>query len=277
MTNETRWVTAGLVFLGMRDIDIVETSNRVQAAIARLGHRITGASIRSDSSAYVASCCHTLRIDITQDGFVDEFSKQVPRVLTLSIAEEDSVPVPDGLGLTNDMVLTHVQRDLQWQLSADYVRWVGHGRLLSAADFALMTADLPGPITVPSTRLASGIADVKLAGHATATQACAADLADLRQFFVEADTNPQAIGDALQDEMPTPPLSAPQRLSAWLLTYAVMLFAFPVGLFLFLMTVFKGENPRLASQTAALTGTFLSFQTFGTTVQAMGAVQAVFF
>lgn len=73
------------------------------------------------------------------------------------------------------------------------------------------------------------------------------------------------------------PLSVPQRLSAWLLTYAVMLLAFPVGLFLFLMTVFKGENPRLASQTAALTGTFLSFQTFGTTAQAMEAMQAVLF
>lgn len=279
MTNETKWVTAGLVFLGMRDIDIVETSNRVQAAIARLGHRITGASIRSETSAYVASCCHTMRIDITQDGFVDEFSKQVPRVLTLSIAEEDSVPVPDGLGLTNDMVLTHVQRDLQWQMSADYVRWVGHGRLLSAADFALMTADLPGPITVPSTRLARGTTgtDASFASSDRAAQACAANLADLRQFLIKADTDPQAATDASQDEPPTPPLSAPQRLSAWLLTYAVMLFAFPVGLFLFLMTVFKGENPRLASQTAALTGTFLSFQTFGTTAQAMGAVQAVFF
>lgn len=276
MTNDTRWVTAGLVFLGMRDIDIVETSNRVQAALARLGHRITGANIRSDSSAYVASCCHTLRIDITQDGFVDEFSKQVPRVLTLSVAEEDSVPVPDGLGLTNDMVLTHVQRDLQWQLSADYVRWVGHGRLLSSADFALMTADLPGPIKAPATRLARGTADASVARSARAEQACAADLADLRQFFVEADTNPQAVADALQDEMPKP-LSAPQRLSAWLLTYTVMLLAFPVGLFLFLMTVFKGENPRLASQTAALTGTFLSFQTFGTTAQAMEAMQAVLF
>lgn len=276
MTNDTRWVTAGLVFLGMRDIDIVETSNRVQAALARLGHRITGANIRSDSSAYVASCCHTLRIDITQDGFVDEFSKQVPRVLTLSVAEEDSVPVPDGLGLTNDMVLTHVQRDLQWQLSADYVRWVGHGRLLSAADFALMTADLPGPIKAPATRLARGTADVKAADPSRQTQACAADLADLRQFFVEADTNPQAVADALLDEMPKP-LSAPQRLSAWLLTYTVMLLAFPVGLFLFLMTIFKGENPRLASQTAALTGTFLSFQTFGTTAQAMEAMQAVLF
>jgi hypothetical protein len=261
----------------MRDIDIVETSNRVQAAIARLGHRITGASVRSDSSAYVASCCHTVRIDITQDGFVDEFSKQVPRVLTLAIAEEDSVPVPDGLGLTNDMVLTHIQRELQWQLSADYLRWVGQGRLLSAADFALMTADLPGPITARPTRLASSAADVKVANHAAATQACAADLADLRRFFIEADTNPQAITEAMQDETGPEQLSAQQRLSAWLLTYAVMLFAFPVGLFLFLMTVLKGENPRLASQTAALTGTFLSFQTFGTTAQAMDAVQSVLF
>lgn len=277
MTNETIWVTAGLVFLGMRDIDIVETSNRVQAALTRLGHRITGVSIRSDSNAYVASCCHSLRIDITQDGFVDAFSKQVPRVLTLSVAEEDSVPVPDGLGLTNDMVLTHVLRDLQRQLVADYVRWVGHSRLLSAADFALITADLPGPVTAPSTGLARETADVKTADPSSRqTQACAVDLADLRQFFVKAGTTPQAVAKGMHDKMPKP-LSAPQRLSAWILTYSVMLFAFPAGLFLFLMTVFKGENPRLASQTTALTGTFLSFQAFGTSAQAMKAMQAVLF
>lgn len=279
MTNERTWVTAGLVFLGTRDIDIVETANRVRVALARMGHRITGTRVQSDDSAIVASCCHTMRIGIEYDAFIDEFSKQVPRVLTVDIAQDDKDPTTDGQGMTNDMVLTHVLKDLHWQMSADYIRWVGHSRLLSSADFLLMTTDLPGPAQSAGARLARGTANVTMGHHTDRTRACASELADLRSFFREADadleTGKTCKAPPAQIDPDEPPLSAPQRLSAWLMAYAVLLFSLPVGIALLLVNLIKGENPRLASQAAALTGTFLSFQAFGTTAQAMEAVRSL--
>ena len=67
--------------------------------------------------------------------------------------------------------------------------------------------------------------------------------------------------------------AAPLRLSAWMLSFAVALFALPLGVMLLVLNCAKGENLRLASQTAALTGTFIGFQTFGTTAHAMTALQ----
>ena len=281
MMNERTWVTAGLVFLGTRDIDIVETANRVRVTLEQMGHKITSCQVQSDDSAVVVSCCHTLRLTVEQDARVDEFAQQVPRVLSLAIAEDDMVPVPDGRGLTNDMVLTHALRDLHCHLSADYLRWTGHSRLLSSADFLTMTADLPGPIEPQGARLVArtpaktdpGTQEAPSAPDTTEPEAT--ELANLRSFLIEVDANPDIARAAFNGpEGGEAPLSTQQRLAAWLMAYAVLFLAAPVGIALLLVNIFKGENPRLATQTAALTGTFLTFQSVGTTAQALQTMQA---
>ena len=270
--NERTWVTAGLVFLGTRDIDITEAASRIRGTLEQMGHTITSCQIQTNENAVVVSCCHTLRVTVEQDACVDEFSKQVPRLLSLAIAEDDMVPVPDGRGLTNDMVLTHALRDLHRHLSADYVRWTGHGRLLASTDFLMMTADLPGPI---ETQGASGPTR-KPTETATAAQddTDAPELVHLRNFLLAVDANPELTHAALNGPEVARPLSTPQRLAAWLMAYAVLFLATPVGIALLLVNLFKGENPRLATQAAALTGTFLSFQAMGTTDQAIQTMQS---
>lgn len=268
--NDRTWVTAGLVFLGTRDIDITEAANSIRTTLEQMGHTITSCQVQTDESAVVVSCCHTLRVTVEQDACVGEFSQQVPRLLSLAIAEDDMVPVPDGRGLTNDMVLTHALRDLHRHLLADYVRWTGHSRLLESTDFLMMTADLPGPIEpqggpVPARKPTETAPDAPATTSDTETP----ELAHLRSFLLAVDANPELTHAALNGPEVEPPLSTPQRLAAWLMAYAVLFLATPVGIALLLVNLIKGENPRLATQTAALTGTFLSFQAMGTTAQAM--------
>ncbi|MRU14219.1 hypothetical protein FDP25_02135 [Roseovarius sp. A21] len=273
MINERTWVTAGLVFLGTRDIDIADTANSIRATLEQMGHTITSCQVLTQESAVVVSCCHTLRVTVEQDACVDEFSQQVPRLLSLAIAEDDMVPVPDGRGLTNDMVLTHALRDLHRHLSADYVRWTGHSRLLASTDFLMMTADLPGPIEPQGVRGPAGTPS-DTAPQAQDADSDTPELAHLRSFLLAVDANPELTHTALNGPEVEPPLSTPQRLAAWFMAYAVLFLATPVGIALLLVNFLKGENPRLATQAAALTGTFLSFQAMGTTAQAMQTMQS---
>jgi hypothetical protein len=275
MMNERTWVTAGLVFLGTRDIDITEAADSIRTTLEQMGHTITSWQVQTDESAVVVSCCHTLRVTVEQDACVDEFSQQVPRLLSLAIAEDDMVPVPDGRGLTNDMVLTHALRDLHRHLSADYVRWTGHSRLLASTDFLMMTADLPGPIEaqgvpVPAREPKGPTSEAE----EDTTETDSPELAHLRSFLLAVDANPELTHAALNGPEVEPPLSTPQRLAAWFMCYAVLFLATPVGIALLLVNILKGENPRLATQAAALTGTFLSFQAMGTTAQAMQTMQS---
>ena len=59
--------------------------------------------------------------------------------------------------------------------------------------------------------------------------------------------------------------TAPLRLLVWILSITIALFALPVGAALMVVNLLRGENLRLSSQAAALTGTFVAFQTFDTT------------
>ena len=54
---------------------------------------------------------------------------------------------------------------------------------------------------------------------------------------------------------------------------ALLLVALPVGVALLLVNLIKGENLRLSSQTAALTGTFVAFQSVGLTASAVAILQ----
>lgn len=66
-------------------------------------------------------------------------------------------------------------------------------------------------------------------------------------------------------------ISAPLRLSAWILSIGVAIFALPVGAMLMVFNLTRGADLRLASQTAALTGMFIALVTCGWAAVAMAA------
>ena len=57
------------------------------------------------------------------------------------------------------------------------------------------------------------------------------------------------------------------------MTITLGLFALPVAAALAIVNLMRGENLRLASQTAAMTGLFLTLQVNGATAQALQAMQ----
>jgi hypothetical protein len=59
------------------------------------------------------------------------------------------------------------------------------------------------------------------------------------------------------------------------LSIAVALLCLPVGVALAVINLLRGENLRLASQTAALTGTFVTLQATGAVAQATQVIQTV--
>lgn len=75
---------------------------------------------------------------------------------------------------------------------------------------------------------------------------------------------------------PAPPQqSAPIRLSVWALSLGVALFALPVGALLAVLNLTRGENLRLTSQTAALTGMFVALLACGWAAAALGGVPSI--
>jgi len=298
MNERLHWVTAGLVFLGPRDIDMAGCARRASAAIEALGHRVTGTRMLSEGGVQITTCCHMIRLELQRNVAFDGIATRAPLCLGLSMPDGASSRLCDGQGVSGEMVLTHLLKALHWQLSADYVRWVGDSRLLTAADFVLITADLPDippqphdmraasrsaprvpePVTVAATAqglyrdaaLTSAGADAGAGPQAQSDNSNEPQIDSLREFLREIDATeprerPVSAAAAISDL---------QRLAAWLMTYAVLLFSLPVGLALLGVNIFRGENPRLASQAAALTGTFIALQTYGTTAQAMSVVEA---
>jgi len=285
MTQHLHWLTAGLVFPASRAIDMTGCARHAAATLETLGHKISGLRLLSDGSARITTCCHTLRLTLRAETAPDGTDPDARTCLDLSITAPANASHPDRQDLTSDMVVTHVLKALHGLLSADDIRWVGDSRLLSADDFMLITASLPLPAATPP-KAGPTATPPKPQPQPQAKQQAPApqspkrdrfdsepNLTDLRAFLRTIDDEDAA----RRERVSLQTLSDPQRLAAWLMTYAVVLLAMPVGLALLLFNLIRGENPRLASQTAALTGTFIAFQTYGTTAQAMSAVQSLLF
>lgn len=78
-------------------------------------------------------------------------------------------------------------------------------------------------------------------------------------------------------ELPDPDIvyEVPQRLTAWAITLTVSVLALPVGAALIVLTLLKGENIRLAAQTAALTGMFIGLESAGATAQTIELITSI--
>ncbi|EDM72006.1 hypothetical protein RAZWK3B_17848 [Roseobacter sp. AzwK-3b] len=266
MTKQISRLTAGLVFSSDREIDMTRSARHAAATLDSLGHKPSGLRILRDRTAQIATSRHVMRLRTRAETAPDQASRQPGICLELSLTASCAPLGTDPSGLSPDMVVTHVLKALHSLLHADHIRWVGDTRLMSRGDFDLITANLPR-ISTTAPRLDPGLPPLVTPPAPEATRQ------DLRDFLCRID----AEDNAPEAQQVIRPISDLQRLSAWLMTYAVVLLALPVGLALLLITVIKGENPRLASQTAALTGTFLAFQTYGTAAQAMSAVQSLLF
>jgi hypothetical protein len=286
MANSTQRVTAGLVFLGTRNFDIVRIGNRISMVLDWLDEQTTGLRILSDCEANLNSEHFVLRIEIQQDHKLCALSQPAEHFLALSLLQTDpEAPPQTQLALS---VMAHVLRALHSTLAPDFVQWIHPLALLSHAEFleAVTFQDeyepaAPQAEIVPHPKAAAArcrLPDIELTHQALHAR-----------YVSESDAAPEdhvtgALRAVFRDSLETTPAAtlqtdsirestAPLRLSVWILTITLGLFALPVAAALAIVNLIRGENLRLASQTAAMTGLFLTLQVNGATAQALQAMQ----
>ncbi|WP_120501373.1 hypothetical protein [Roseovarius sp. EL26] len=286
MDNDKDWLTSGLVFLGYRDLDIVKIANRVAHSFEALEEKVTSVRVLSDICAIVSTADHVVRLAICED--IEIATLQTPAEFFLAVQIKpnlDETGIPGSTPLKTDSVLAHTLTLLHWALSPDYVKWIGRTAVLSSADFikattqpedheSLVLQQGTTPVSrakvLPEIEETADILQQRLLARQSVTDQDHARNSDLRAIFQEnypTESNRAAIVvNAIRH-------SDLQRLSAWLMSFSVSLFCLPIGLALIVFNLIKGEDLRLSSQAAALTGTFIAFNAYGTTAQAMGAIQ----
>jgi len=296
--NDSKWKTAGLIFLGSRNLDIVALSNRVSTQLETLNQKVNGVRIMSDQKARVASQTHQVQLSVKHDVKIRSLGQSDILLLEIAVSGNDgaAIETAGAAVISGDSVLAHTLKALQRALHADFIQWTNQDLLLRAADFAkaayrdeatgaaprkMFRERVPQnvevarigvtPARVSRVRKLPSIEETNeiLQNRMTQKQILVGKTdiqCDLREIFRENLRSEDVALDNLDDDIE---YVAPLRLSAWALSFGVALFALPIGAALVVLNLMKGENLRLASQTAALTGTFIALESYGATAEAM--------
>jgi len=290
MTTGNTWATAGLAFCQSRPLDITDIANDVVGSFEALGHRVLGSHILSGSRALVTTEQLELYLTLQDDVTLAALPAPSPAYLAVAVASKDDRRTST---FSRDSALARILQKLFTELTPDFVKWIDTDVVLPAADFARATGLAPAApvqprkITPRRVTCARSLPDIEETNNLLQQRITSQDPAifdhaaapdRLRKVFTENWVDPdilatEAAAEKIAREQADIERSAPLRLSAWLLSFAVALFALPLGIMLLVLNCAKGENLRLASQTAALTGTFIGFQTLGTTAHAMSVLQ----
>lgn len=270
MISGEKWVSSGLAFLGRRELDFTAVGENVCTSFKTLGQPVIGKHRLSDGSIRISTRHFETHLQLLDTQQLDALDQTVRVFLSLRLKprKQDHVQAAPGL----EAALLTLLRALQAELNADFVQWTGSDLLFPRDDFAMATAALESSLDDRGSEArALSPTDHGGEGFEVRNQAAWAS-APAGQDAVR-DAMRACLGDIDPDEDPEPiPESQEEapliRLSAWLLSLAVALLYLPLGLTLITFNLLRGENLRMASQAAALTGTFISLQTHGSMAQA---------
>ncbi|MFB9150217.1 hypothetical protein [Roseovarius ramblicola] len=277
MTDNVQKVQAGLVFLGKKSFDIATITCSVADALDRLGERVQERRCESDSQATVRTRRLVCRVRITGGRPLPRIDTTPAHILDLSL--ERGADDEAQAETSSETLIAHLLAGLQAVLVPDYVQWTDPRAVLTRAEFRAAvanTAAMPKPARpapAATGRRRKRLPDVETAYAQLRSQMPGfarnrteeERLDALRAAFRDPDPEDAAAMSA-PDDIREP--TAPLRLSVWMLTFAIGLFALPVAAALAVINLLRGENMRLASQTAALTGTFVVLTTHGQIAQA---------
>jgi len=277
MTEKIQKVQAGLVFLSNKSFDVAAITCAIADTLDRLGERVEERRCESDAQATVRARQLVCRLRVNEGSPLPRIERTPARILQISIqrlAEDE-----EKARTSSETLIAHLLAGLQATLVPDYVQWTDPRAVLTRAEFRAAvanTAALPAPVrpvTAEPPRLRKRLPDVETAyaqlreqmPGVTRNRTKDERLDALRAAFRDPDP---AESDTMSDPDDIREPTAPLRLSVWMLTFAIGLFALPVGAALAVINLLRGENMRLASQTAALTGTFMVLATHGQIAQA---------
>lgn len=297
MTTGHKPLNAGVVFLGEKELDIVAVGNRVSNALEMLDQYVTGIRVLSGESAQITTKTDEIAVNLLRDHEIDGLDQPAPLFLNLEVTAQGDRSKTE---LRADTMLAHLLRVLYNAHAPDYVIWLNARAVISSADFMAATARLDDPgsrrradatsgtvtpkrprrVTSKRGRDLPGIEgthdrlDQQLAHHTDRRARGESELQqDLRRIFREpVEPDEELLAEQRDDEIETLPT---MRLSAWFMSFAVALFALPVGAALIVYNLLRGENLRLSSQAAALTGTFIALDSYGATAHAAAVLQAL--
>ncbi|MGR3548952.1 MAG: hypothetical protein ACU0DX_17605, partial [Roseovarius sp.] len=281
MTDTMQKVQAGLVFLGKKSFDIAAITCGIADALDRLGERVEERRCESDTQATVRARDLVCRVRITEGRPLPRIDTNPAHILELSLGRgtDDEARAQTS----SETLIAHLLAGLQATLVPDYVQWTDPRAVLTRAEFRAAvanTAAMPAPVrpaAAATDRRRKRLPDIETAYAQLRAQMPGFGrdrteeerLDALRAAFRDPDP---AEADAMSqpDDIREP--TAPLRLSVWMLTFAIGLFALPVAAALTVVNLLRGENMRLTSQTVALTGTFLVLATHGQIAQAANLI-----
>lgn len=290
MTENGGFVSAGLVFTAFRDLDIVRIANHAANGLEALGLRVAHTQILSDTEALVVAADHEIRLAVKEDVALAALPDPAATFLSMRIA---GTAARRASGFARDSIIARTLQSLLVELRPDHVKWIDTDVLLTSRDFAraagparrrpthpASVVNRPQPAarckTLPDIEETNEILQRRLSDQDPSIFDAQSAPDRVRKAFADRDYDPFPIPEAdSDDETSDIEHAAPRRLSAWMMSLAVAVLALPVGIALLLLNLMKGENLRLASQTAALTGTFVSLEAYGGTAQAMAMIQSM--
>lgn len=279
MTHTTHKVTAGLVFLGMRALDITAITKRIAHTLDQLGVELTAQRCLSEEAAVLRTRDFDLRVTIERKRHIPKLDLPADHYIGLTLMREDGPLWTDPEA--SQTVLAQTLAALHVPLAPDFVQWTEPDALLTRAEFRAAisppqdaetrrTRRRPGRERLPDVETAYSGLQYSIPGAGDHSEADEARLQALRAAF--CDPEPEEVddpGDGIRE--PTAPL----RLSVWMMTITLGLFALPVAAALTVFNLLRGENLRLASQTAALTGMFMALQANGAVADVLKIVQSL--
>jgi hypothetical protein len=290
MTQDDRFGTAGLVFTQVRAFDIVRLANHAGAGLAALGQRVEGTRILSDGCALIIAADHEIRLALDEEVPLAALPAPAACVLSVTVTARAGHPAS---AFARDAVAGQVLRTLYEALRPDHVKWIDTDVLLTSGDFADATGVTPAradgapararhngrATALPDIEETNAILQQRLTDHDPAIfDALKVPERTRRAFFDTPSDGAFSAASGAGAEISDADIehAVPRRLSAWMMALAVAALALPVGVALLLLNLLKGENLRLASQTAALTGTFIGLQAYPATARTIGLLQGMF-
>lgn len=255
---------------------------RVAETLERLGERVTERRCLSDEIAVIRAAGFDCRLRIGGECHLSRIEQPAAHRVLLTLMREEALSATDHERMQT--VIAHLLANLQAVLAPDYVQWTDPNAVLTRAEFRAAVANsaaLPAPVRVkaPAKRRRKRLPDV---------EAAYAGLRDaMPKFSGEGDTEArlEALRAAFRDAEPDSEMpqastdirepTAPLRLAVWMMTITLGLFALPVAAGLAVVNLLRGENLRLTSQTAALSGLFMVLAANGQIAQAAEVLQAV--
>lgn len=282
MNLEFQRMTAGLVFERHCDCTIEDVMPHVAAALDAFDVPVTGKTLVSETCAIVQVPGRLIHLALAPDTWTPRAGPD-DHILHVCVEDRSS----DTQGPKADILLAEMTTRLFVALCPSHVTWLD-AAMLTHKEFAEITGARPIylPNHKPAPARKAEILPAINDSHCPVLDRCEAEeeaamaawhyrvhreeMEDMPGIILDM---PDSLHPGLEDIRDA---SDSSRLSAWFFAIGVSSIAPPLGAALATVNLLKGENLRLASQSAALLGLFSALNASGANAETLELVERMF-